>query len=1126
MYKKYTKILCWRNRHTPNILLTMKLITIILLSTLMQVSAATFAQTLTLHTEKTTLERVFKEIEKQTGYTVFWSSNSLDNRKLDVNFKQTRLTEVMEKCLEGQELTFTIENHTVVIRDREKSIVDKVVDYFNLVDIEGRITDEQGKPLPGATVRLKNGSKATITDASGRWSLNKVDEDAVLVVSFMGFKTQEVLVKGRIRIDVWLIPTMSELDDVVVVGYGTTKRKDLVGSIATVSGDDIRKQSATNFTQGLVGRAAGVQASRPNGAPGGSASIRIRGMSTVMGVTDPLFVIDGIVVQMLNGGGADSRRTTAGLMDPLAGIDVNDIENMEILKDATATAIYGSRAANGVIIVTTKKGKAGQKPVFSLNYDVTADRQTKFYNILSAPEYIKFVTELYAANGQKIPNKSFPGNGNTDWQREVARTGLIQNLNLNLSGASKEGNTVYGFSSGITDQQGILINSGFKRYSIRANVESKVLSFFKIGTNLNFSSSEIEGGTSPLHTMALVANYRPDIPVFNPDGSYANNGGSDNPVAIRKSTTIDESQRLMATLFAELEIIPGLKARSAISYDINTNTSFYYRPSWLLAEINMNQKGSRTDRNFKYTNRVFDNTLNFTKSYNKHHIDAVAGVSWMLNQNKFNMISGINFPDDNVLNNIGSASSISGFASGGDKNGLESYFLRSNYNFDGKYYFSITARADNSTKFGPDKQWGYFPSAGLSWRFSKEKFMERLAFIDDAKLRLTVGETGTSAFGTFGFLTLFSTGYSYNGVNGFRASPEGGMPNPDIHWESTLQTDVALDLSFFKSRIKTSFNYYRKYTEGLITGPGVPVSTGFTYQIQNIGDVSNKGLEITITGIPIAGRDFTWISDFNITFNRNKIEKTYGTTISGRMALTEGLPLNGILGYRTNGLYQEKAEIDRLNEQARIKTGNPNAFFQLVDTSPGDVRYVDTNGDGVINTADRQILGYSQNPKYFGGWNNTLRYRNLELSTLLQFDVGSKIHRDSNFDSYSGFGLNITPIVLTAWTPDNRNTNQPRNTIRSNPQNIDSKTDRFIEDASFLRLKSVQLSYLLQAGFLKKLHIQQLRFFTGITNVLTWTKYKGLDPEADSYNTFTDHGRDTGVYPQARSMSFGINLKF
>lgn len=1104
----------------------MKLITIILLTTIMQVSASTFAQKLSYTKKNATLEQVFDEIKKQTGYTVLWPSNSLNDKRLDVAFKQASLPDVMKKCLDGQALTFVIENHTVVIREKKATLAMKVLDYFNSINIRGKVTDESGKPLPGASVKIKGSQRAMVTDANGDYFFRGVDEQVTLVISYMGFKTQEVAINRRAIINITLVTEMSDLDDVVVVGYGTTKRKDLVGSIATVNGDDLRKQSATNFTQGLVGRAAGVQVTRPNGAPGKSASIRIRGMSTVMGVNDPLFVIDGIVVQMYNGGGVASAQATVALMDPLSGIDVNDIETVEILKDATATAIYGSRAANGVIILTTKRGKAGQKPVFSLNYDVTADRQAKFHDVLSAPEYIKFVTELYAANGQKVPIKNFPGKGNTDWQREVARTGVIQNLNLNLVGVNKEGSTVYGFSAGLTDQEGILINSGFKRYSLRANVESKVLSFFKVGTNLNFSSIETKAGSASLYGISLVAGYRPDIPVYNSDGSYANNGGADNPVAARHPSGVNESQRLMASLFAELEIIPELKARSTISYDININAGYSYNPSWFLSEINLNQKGSRSERSFKYTNRVFDNTLNFTKSFHKHHIDAVAGASWMLNQSNSSAIKGINFLNDDVLNNLGSAGSISTYSSGGDKNGLESYFLRSNYNYDGKYYLSVTARADNSSKFGPGKQWGYFPSAGLSWRFSKEKFMEKLSFIDDAKLRVTLGKTGTSAFGTFGFLTLFSPGYTYNGSNGLRASPEGGMPNPNIHWESTLQTDIALELSFLKSRLRTSFNYYRKYTEGLITGPGVPVSTGFTYQVQNIGDVSNKGLEITLSGIPVAGRDFTWISDLNIAFNRNKVEKTYGTAINGTKQLEEGLPLNGILGYKTNGLYQEKAEIDYLNEQARLKTGNPSAFFQLAETGPGDVRYVDTNGDGVINTADRQILGYSQNPEFFGGWNNTLRYKNIELSTLFQFDVGSEVHRENNFDKYVSPSFNITPVVLTAWTPENRNTLQPRKTIRSNPQNVDTKTDRFIEDSSFLRLKSVQLSYLLKTGFLKKAHIQQLRLFTGMTNLLTWTKYKGLDPEVDTNNTFGDHGRDTGVYPQARSISFGVNLKF
>ncbi|UKB78584.1 SusC/RagA family TonB-linked outer membrane protein [Chryseobacterium sp. MEBOG07] len=1129
MYTIYHQILGWQHRHAPNILQKMKLTTIILLTTLMQVSAASLGQTLSFTRKNTTLEQVFVEMEKQTGYTVLWPSNSLDNRKLDVEFNKTSLKEVMKKCLEGQDLTFVIENHTVVIRDKEKSIVDKLVDYFNLIDVSGRITDEQGKPLPGATVRIKNGGKATISDAGGRWSLSKIDENTVLVISFLGFKTHEVKVSGKSRIDVWLLPDMSELDDVVVVGYGTTKRKDLVGSVASINGDDLRKQVATNFTQGLVARAAGVQVSRSNGTPGSSASIRIRGMSTVTGVNDPLFVIDGIPVQLFNGGGSAAMRTESsrGLMDPLSGIDMNDIENVEILKDATGTAIYGSRAANGVIIVTTKKGKAGEKPAFTFSYDASVDRQNKFYDLLSGPQYVKLMKGIYEKAGQPIENATFPGNGDTDWQREVTQVGLVQNINLNLLGATKEGGTVYGFSTGLSNQKGILIKSGLKRYSVRANVESKVLRFFKVGTNLNFSSTTLNGGgLSPIFTNASALTYRPDISIYNPDGSYAKTTSADNPVAERQNTDVNESQRFLASAFAELEMIPGLKLRSTLAFDINNNVGLLYYPSWMNSKIGSGTKGTRRDRSYKYTNRIFDNTLNYTKVFDKHHIDVVSGASWTLNMSRSLTISSEDFPNDNVLNNLSSAGRITGGGDSAESSGLESFFMRANYDYDGIYYLSVSGRADNSTKFGPENQWGYFPSVGIAWRFSKEKFMEKLSFVDDAKLRVTTGKTGTSAFGTFGFLTLFNTGFMFDGISGVRANPDAGLPNPNIHWESTTQTDVALELSFLKSRVRTSVNYYSKYTKGLITGPGVPLSSGYTFETRNVGEVSNRGWEFTFSAIPVSNTNFTWISDLNLTFNKNKVEKTYGTTLFGRTPITEGLPLNGILGYRTNGLYQSKAEVDAANERAREKTGNPRVYYQTVQTSAGDVKYVDTNNDGIINAADREILGYAQNPKYFGGWNNTFRYKQFELSALLQFDVGSKLRREMRIDTFTGWGFNVSPKVLTAWTPENPNTNQPRNAINGPQQNIDTGTDRFIDDSSFLRLKNVQLSYVFQNNLLKMAYVQQIRVFAGVSNLLTWTKYKGLDPEANSENSFTDHGRDTGVYPQSRGMSFGVNFKF
>lgn len=1129
MYKIYNRILCGPCDRIKKILFIMRLTIFIVITAILQVSASSYGQQVTMRKKNAALEEVFRAIKTQTEYNVLWQPEKLKTAKnVDVDFKAAALETVMDKVLAGQPFTYVIDHKTIVIREKTKSIVNIFMDLFNSINIKGKVTDDKGKPLPGATLKIKNSVKVTKTDLNGDFEMDNVEAGAVLTVSFLGYKTKEVEVRNQTLIRISLQEDLAVLEDVVVVGYGTTKRKDLVGSVSSINADDIRKQVATNFTQGLVGRAAGVQVSRPNGNPGAGASIRIRGLSTVSGVNDPLFVIDGIPVQLYNGGGAEALRFAPGngLMDPLAGIDPNDIESVEVLKDATATAIYGSRAANGVIIVTTKRGKAGQKPVFSFNYDVSIDKQNKFYKVLSGPEYIKFMTETYAANGQKIDDPTFPGTGNTDWQRAVVRTGVVQNLNLGLLGASADGATNYGFSAGLTDQKGILINTGFKRYSLRANIESKVMNFLKVGTNLNYSSSEQTGGSSPIYSNYGVATGRPDIPIFNADGSYANDGVSDNPVASRMMTNINESQRILASIYAEVEIIPGLKARSSLSYDINNNSGYTYTPSWSLSEIQSGEKGRRVDQIFKYNNRIFDNTLSYTKVFNKHHIDAVGGASWTLNKSNFMNVTSINFPNDDVLSNLGSAGSVSAYSSDGESSGLESYFMRANYSYDEKYYLTISGRADNSTKFGPQSQWGYFPSAGVSWRFSKEKFMENLTFIDEAKARLTVGKTGTSAFGGFGFLTLFNTGYFYNGVNGLRANPDGGEPNPDIHWESTTQTDAALELSFFKSRLTTAVTYYKKYTKGLITGPSIPVSNGYTFQTKNLGDVSNQGWEITIGGTPVAGAEFTWQSDFNITFNKNKVEKTYGTALYGTIPLTEGLPLNGILGYRTSGLYQSQTEIDQLNAAARAKTGNPSVFYQNALTSPGDVKYVDVNGDGVINSRDRVILGYAQNPKYYGGWSNTFRYKNFELSSLFQFDVGSKVEREQNPDSFFGYQANVSNAVLNAWTPQNTNTTQPRNALNGPSQNTDTNNDRFIESTSFLRLKNVQLSYLFRNDLLKKIHVSQLKVFVGMTNLLTWTNYKGLDPEVNSENSFTDHGRDTATYPQTRSVTFGMNLKF
>lgn len=442
MYKIYNRVLCSPHGCVKKILLVMRLTIFLIIATIFQVSASSYGQQVTLRKKNVALEEVFKVIKIQTGYNVLWQPEKLKMaRTIDVDFKNAPLETVLDKVLTDQPFTYVIDHKTIVVSLKEKSIFGRILDYFKTIHIKGKVTDAKGDPLPGATLKVKNGTKVSSTNSEGNFEFSELDENAVLVVSFLGYKTREVAVKGQTMLNIVLTEDLALLEDVVVVGYGTTKRKDLVGSVSTINADEMRKQVATNFTQGLVGQAPGVQVSRTNGIPGSGASIRIRGMSTVSGVNDPLFVIDGIPVELYNGGGGDALRSAPanGLMDPLAGIDMNDIENVEILKDATATAIYGSRAANGVIIVTTKKGKAGQKPVFSFNYDASIDKQAKFYNLLSGPEYVKFMKDTYAAAGEEIDDPTFPGTGNTDWQRAVIQTGVVQNLNMSLLGASNDG---------------------------------------------------------------------------------------------------------------------------------------------------------------------------------------------------------------------------------------------------------------------------------------------------------------------------------------------------------------------------------------------------------------------------------------------------------------------------------------------------------------------------------------------------------------------------------------------------------------------------------------------------------------------------------------------------------------
>lgn len=1103
-------------------LLVMKLTFLLLITSILQISASSYGQNVTIHEVNAPMVKIFKEIRKQTGYDFFYSDRVIASTKnVTVNLSQVSINEALDACFENQDVTYSIANKIVTVKPKEKvTHFISPVRELKLLKLKGTVTDEKGTPIPGASIVIKGTTRGTQTDVNGTFSIN-ADKGEILVFSFIGYKKKEVTVQREETLNIILMEDMASLDQVVVVGYGETRKKDLTGSVTSIKAEAIQNMNAPNFDVAMVGQAPGVYVVKTNGAPGADASIRIRGGTSVLGVNEPLYVIDGLPIQIGGGLGgeayANSRFTQ---LSPLSSINPDDIESIDILKDASATAIYGSRAANGVVIVTTKRGKNGQTPSLTFSYSGMFEDFTNRFKMLNTEQYVSVVTKAYANANEPLPAKYIPNPGvYTNWQDRVTQVSRSENWNLNLNGGTPNSKTIYSFSAGLSDQKGVIMGSGFKRYNLGSNLETNVFDQLKVGANLKYSQSATKGNGNSFYTN--IVNYRPDVPLYDDKGNYGTtiDSTSSNPYAQLMQISESENKNLMASFYGEYEIINGLKLRSSLSYNIVDGSNLRYIPSWDPFEMSNGRIGSRTDNLNSLNSRIFDNTLTYNKFFSKHYLNAVAGISFTQDKSNFTKISSTNFPNDDVLNNLGSAQTITQNSSGGSISGLESYFLRGNYNYGGKYYVTFTGRADKSTKFGPNNQWGVFPSGALAWRISEEGFLKRYNFINDVKLRISAGRTGSANFGDFLYSTYFSTGGSfYNGAGGVIPN---NVPNPDIRWETTEQLDAGLDFSLFANKLRGSVTYYSKLTKDLILSVPVPNETGAANQLTNIGDVLNKGVEIQLGTDIISNKNFTWSTDFNISFNKNLLKKLNGGTLPNGALLLENEPLSYFYGYKTAGLFQNQSEIDALN------AASPTKIYQASKTGPGDIKFVDVNNDGQITPDDMVKLGNAE-PDFFGGWNHSLRYKRISLSALFNYSVGNVLYNSSQaglsiFNSYLN---NYTSDILNAWTPENPNTNVPR-VVAKNPNQNGRISDRYVSSASFIRLKNIHLSYLLNAPWLSKAHLNSVRIFASATNVFTITGYNGLDPEVNTGpgNALTQ-GYDGSGYPQTRSFSFGVSAIF
>jgi TonB-linked SusC/RagA family outer membrane protein len=980
--------------------------------------------------------------------------------------------------------------------------------YSNLMataEVSGSVTDTEGEPLIGVNILVKGTSQGTVTDLDGQFSIDVPEGRDILVFSYTGYETMEVSLAGRTQLEVIMRENIAALDEIVVIGYGTQKKSDVTGAVSSIKSEEIRQIASVRVDDALRGKVAGLQIVPTSSAPGAASTIRIRGSNSISANNEPLYVIDGFI-----GGGN------------LNDININDIESVEVLKDASATALYGSRGANGVILITTKRGQAGQS---RFTYDAYIGYQApiRLFDMLNASEYASWTNEVKGS--QIYPNPSALGEG-TDWQEEVYRNDApIMNHTFSVSGGTQK--TRYFLSANYFDQDGIFIESNLKRYQLRVNADHEVNKRLRIGNSLTISRII----NNPQSTNIInTAGWDPTLPVRDEKGNFtfqtvSSEFSADNPVAV---AVLNENQstsnRVLGNLFAEFEPVDGLTYKLSLGANLDNDRTERYAPSSLYSQLG--DQGTATILNSENLDLLVENTLNYVKNFGDHSINALVGYT---RQRIFNTSSNVQtrgfVTDAFTFNNLGAGVERSAAGSSTSEIGFESFLFRANYSWKSKILVTLSARSDASSVFAANNKRALFPSGAIAWRLIEEGFIQDLGIFDDLKLRASYGRLGNPGLGFGASLTRLSNsgnnyilGANQDVVAGIAANSLG---NDNLRWETTNQFDIGLDAGFFNNRLQITLDYYSKLTDDLLIDVQVPWLTSFSTSLTNFGEVSNKGFELAVTTVNINRNDFRWETNFNIATNKNEVLDIfneegfiYTNSIGGVEAvssgvLQEGEPIGTFYGMVRDGIWNSEAEIE-----AAGVTG-----FSVF---PGGKRFVDLNGDGVISAVDdRQIIG-DANPDFFGGIGNTLSYKGVDLSFFLAFTVGNDIFNET--DSRVGVALDNNTFKRYAdrWTPTNTESNIP--SAEGAARTLVTSDTEVIEDGSFLRLRNISLGYNFPVQNLS--WIQSARLYVSGINVLTFDSYSGYDPEINRGFGNLRRGYDQAQYPTTKIYNVGLQVSF
>ena len=1126
-------------RSLKKILLIMRIAIILLILGILQARATdAYSQKtrLSLNFYDTELIKVLDNIEDESDFFFLYNEKLLNtDRKVNISTNEELISSILDNLFVDTDVKYTIIDRKIILAPE---YLTKETDKATLLQqkvVSGTITDAAtGEPMPGVNIVIKGTNIGVLTDVNGKFSIAPSDPDnAILVFSFIGYGTKEIPIAGKSIIDAALNAEIKGLEEVIVIGYGSVKKSDLTGSVSSINISDLQSTPIASVEQGLVGRAAGVMVTQSSGMPGAIASIRIRGTNSLQGGNEPLYVIDGFPIYNGTGYGNTGGYTQ---YSGLSTINSSDIESIEILKDASATSIYGARAANGVVLITTKSGKRGTDVItFESTYGI--QRVAKEIDVMNALEFAELINEAYTNDGltpfynaseMQAIRQNPEG---TNWQDQIFRTAPTQNYQLNFSGGDQK--MIYSITANYFDQEGIICNSDFKRYSGRVNLERNILSNFRVGSHINVSKTIANavvtnsGGTNSgvvstamkfNPVLSVFENY--DLKIYTP----INNTGIPypNPVATAKKM-IRENQvvRMLGDIFGEWEIIPDLKAKVSFGADLFNSKFNTFIPSSIQESAGV--AVASISSGFT-TNWLNENTLSWNKIINSNHkISLLGGITFQQNHYEDLSASSQSYVNDVLEENSLEAGAIYNKPSSSNSDwGLISYLARADYNMKERYLFSLSSRIDGSSRFGSNNKYALFPSGSFAWRLIEEDFIKNLELFTNLKLRASYGFTGNQEIGSFNSLpTLGSTNYTIGRqlVTGFYPNI---IPNPDLKWEKTSQLDFGLDFGFWENRLRVTADYYHKKTTDLLYAIAIPYVSGFSTSLSNIGSMQNQGFELAIESDNFTG-DFQWTTNFNISFNKNKVLELGGEEykdigggdghlqIPSAIRLIVGEPIGLFYGYVFDGIFQNQTELD----------AGPTSSTNWI----GARRYMDLGGpdgikDGVVDaTYDRTVIG-NPNPDFTGGITNTFFYKGFELNVFMQYSYGNDI---LNFDAIeltlpSG-GQNVYADLVNRWTPTNPSNKYPKATTNRNAIFCDD----YIEDGSFLKVKTLTFAYTFPT--LKVKHVSDFKLYITGQNLITFTKYSGFDPEVNYRGaTSLELGQDFGGYPQAKTILLGVKL--